>query len=107
MQNYPPPSPDRPTGSGLFGQTGNLPGGSLARSVDGSYSRRCYEAHLEFKMLDKARLGVEDKMIAPGVNGPGTIRCKSCGHTSMYMTSGPLPAACPDCGKPVEVVKGD
>lgn len=56
-------------------------------------------------MLDKADLGVEDKAVRRGeIPGPASVRCTRCSHTAHWMARS-IPAACPECGAPVEVVK--
>jgi Zn finger protein HypA/HybF involved in hydrogenase expression len=57
-------------------------------------------------MLDKARLGVEDKAVRRGeIRGPASARCPECNHLAHWLTSGVIPPACPECGAAVEVVK--
>lgn len=62
-------------------------------------------------MLDKARLGIEDKAMKPGETkgqplvGPGSVSCPSCKLTSHYMARS-IPANCTNCGAEWKLMKG-
>jgi rubrerythrin len=57
-------------------------------------------------VIDKSRLGLETKAIAPGeAKGPGAVRCVPCGTVEYHCHRDALPQTCPTCGRPLEVLK--